>query len=91
MLLASAARGAAEPAEPLTVTRLGDSESKLLVATASGNIGNPHGADNFSKAVSEAVRLQQQEIQAQCRSAKRGSGTVALRWAWEARCDYRRY
>jgi hypothetical protein len=91
-LLVTAAVGTAEPAEPLTVTRLADSESKLLISTASGDIGNPvTGADDFSRAVSDAVRNQQQSIAAQCQSANRATGPIAARWAWEASCRYRRY
>jgi hypothetical protein len=92
VLLASAARGAAEPAEPLTVTRLGNSETDLLISAGSVKVDSRGpAADSFSEAVSKAVRLQQQAIQAQCRSANRGSGPIDVRWAWEARCDYRRY
>jgi hypothetical protein len=92
VLLASAARGVAEPAEPLTVTRLGDSESKLLISTASGTIDGAGGeVDDFSRAITEAVRRQQQSIEARCPSANRVSGSIAARWAWEARCRYKRY
>lgn len=91
-LLVTAAVGTAEPAEPLTVTQLADSESKLLITTASGDIGNPvTGADDFSRAVGDAVRSQQQSIAAQCQSANRAAGPIAARWAWEAHCRYRRY
>ena len=91
-LLLSAAARAAEPSEPLTVTKLGDSESKLQISTASSNIGGADGdIDNFSRAVSEAVRTQRQSIEATCQSANRGIGPIAARWAWEARCRYQRY
>lgn len=91
-LLLSAAARAAEPAEPLKVTRLSDPESDLKISAASDNIGVPDvDSDEFGRAVNEAVRIQQQSIQAQCRSADRGSGTISARWAWEARCRYRRY
>src|SRR4051812_41469634 len=90
--LLSAAAVAAEPAEPLTVTRLGDSESKLLISAASDNIGAPGGdTDEFSRAVSETVRAQQQSTEARCQSVDRPTGSIAVRWAWEARCRYRRY
>ncbi len=91
-IMASAAGGLAEPAEPLTVTRLGDSETELLISAASGNVdGADHDVDDFSRAVSEAVRTQQQSTEAQCQATHRGTGSIAARWAWEARCRYRRY
>src|SRR3954447_3701645 len=91
-LLLSAAAGAADPAEPLTVTKLGDSESKLLISSVSDNVGAPDGdAGEFSRAISETVRAQQQSIEARCQSVDRASGPIATRWAWEARCRYRRY
>jgi hypothetical protein len=90
-LLLTAAAASAEPAEPLTVTQLGDPETKLQVS-ASGTIGGQDGdIDSFSRAVGEALSLQQQSIDARCRSAPRNSGTIAARWAWEARCRYQRY
>ena len=91
-LLVTAAVSSAEPAEPLTVTQLGDPESKLLISSASDNIGVPQGGtDEFGRAISEAVRTQRQSIEATCQSANRGIGPIAARWAWEARCRYRRY
>lgn len=91
MLLAGAARGIAEPAEPLTVTRLQDSESGLLVTIGPENVGKPDAADSFSRAISQAVRLQQQSIEAKCNSARPGTGAITVRWAWEASCRYKRY
>jgi hypothetical protein len=91
-LLVTGAGGTAEPAEPLTVTQLGDPESELQISTASSNIGSPdRDIGNFSRAVSEAVRTQQQSIEVRCQSANKGTGPVATRWAWEARCRYQRY
>jgi hypothetical protein len=92
VLLVSAAASTAEPAEPLTVTKLGDPESKLLISSASDNIGVPQGdTDEFGRAISEAVRTQQQSIEARCQVTNRTTGPIAARWAWEARCRYRRY
>ena len=88
-LLASAAGAIAEPREPLTVTQLGDPESELRVATI-GNVDGPD-LDAFSRAVSDAVRRQQQSVEEQCRSAPTSSGSIAAKWAREASCRYRRY
>jgi hypothetical protein len=90
-LLWSVAGAAAEPSEPLTITRLADSESKLLVSTSSPDARKPDGSADFSRAVGDALRNQQQSIEAQCQSAQRRSGPIAAQWAWEARCRYRRY
>ena len=91
-LLVTAAAVTAEPAEPLTVTQLGDPESKLQISTASSNIGAPDGdIDSFSRAVSEAVRIQQQSIEDRCQSANKGAVSIAARSAWDARCRYQRY
>lgn len=88
----SAAAGTAEPAEPLTVTRLPNAEKLLLISAASGDTSTPRvDPDPFSRAVSEEVRAQQQSIQANCRSAPTMNSSVAVRWAWEAHCRYRRY
>jgi hypothetical protein len=91
-LLVSAAAGTAEPPEPLTVTRLAASESKLLISTGSTDTaGSERAANDFSRAVGEAVRIQRQSIEAECQSADRATGQVSARWAWEARCRYKRY
>ena len=80
---------AAEP-EPLTVTRLPDAEKLLLTSAASDS--TPEGdTSEFSRAVSEAVRVQQQSISANCRSAPAKNSSIAARWDWEARCRYKRY
>jgi len=91
LLLCVAAR-ASEPTEPLKVTRLGDPESELQISAASDNIGVPaNDSDGFSRAVSAAVRAQQQSTQASCQSLPTASSSISVRWAWEARCRYRRY
>jgi hypothetical protein len=64
----------------------------LQISTASSNIGGPDGdIDDFSRAVSEALRQQQQSTEVRCPSANSVSGSIAARWAWEARCRYKRY
>jgi len=91
-LMLSAAASAAEPAEPLNVTRLPDAEKLLLTSAASDKTGEPQAdPDQFSRAVSEAVRVQQQLMRAECRSAPAANISVAVRWAWEAHCRYQRY
>ena len=86
------AAAAAEPAEPLKVTRLGDPESQLQISAASESIGAPDGdRDGFGRAISEELRAQQQSTQANCQAAPMAKSSIAAQWAWEARCRYRRY
>ena len=80
----------AHAGEPLTVTRLPDAE-KLLVTYAASDDRPDYGTGEFSRVISEAVRAQQLSIQAKCRAAPAPSGAIEARWAWEARCRYRRY
>ena len=87
-----AAGSAAEPAEPLKVTRLGDPESELQISAASDSIGAPdRDRDAFGRAVSEELRAEQQSMQADCQAAPTAKSSIADRWAREARCRYRRY
>ena len=83
----------AEPREPLTITTLQDGEAALQPASIQEDAPRKAAIDTeaFSRAVSEGIRLQRQSIEATCRSAPRGSGSIAAQWAWEARCRYRRY
>jgi hypothetical protein len=89
-LTLSAQASAAPRAEPLTVTRLPDAEMELLVATASDKGSGGDTAD-FSRAISQALRAQQESMKAACAAAPRASSSMAVRWAWEARCRYKRY
>jgi hypothetical protein len=89
LMLGTAAR-AGEPAEPLTVTRLPDAE-KLLVTSAASDNTPDSDAGQFSRAVSEAVRAQQQSMQSNCQPVPTANSPIAARWAWEARCRYKRY
>lgn len=84
-LLLNAAAGAAEPAEPLTVTKLGDPEARLQISTASDSIGTPDGdTDEFgprgqrsgSRAAAigrSAVSVDGQADRVHCRSLGMGS------------------
>ena len=93
-LLFVAAGAGAESREPLSITQLPESEFLLQPSGASGAIDGAISADNmdsFSRAINEAVRLQQQSIAAQCQSARRGTGPIGAQWAWEAHCRYQRY
>jgi hypothetical protein len=89
LMLDTAAR-AADPAEPLTITPLPDAEKEVLLSTATDNAPGAN-SDAFSLAVSDSVRAQQQSMQSSCLSVPTASSSIAARWAWEARCRYKRY
>jgi hypothetical protein len=89
-LTLSTAAAVAEPAEPLTVTRLPNAE-KLLVTSAASDNTPADAAGQFSRAISDAMRAQQQSIKVNCESAPTANSPMAARWAWEARCRYKRY
>jgi len=90
-LMLGTAAAAAEPAEPLTVTRLPDAEKLLVTSAVSDNTPDDADTGQFSRAITDAMRAQRQSIQANCESAPAASSPIAARWAWEARCRYKRY
>ena len=93
-LLSVPAGAAADPREPLSITQLPDSEFMLQPSAVSGATDGAIPAsniDSFSRAINDAVRMQQQSIAAQCQSAPRRTGSIAAQWAWEAHCRYQRY
>jgi len=94
VLLFSAADGIAAPREPLTITQLKDSGAMLQPSSVSfdgGASAAEDGIESFSRAINEALRLERQAREATCRSQQWGSGTIAVRSAWEAHCRYLRY
>jgi len=93
-LLSAATGAAADPREPLSITQLPDSEFLLQPSAVSGATGSAisnGNIDSFTRAINEAVRVQQQSIAADCQSAPRRTGSIAAQWAWEAHCRYQRY
>ena len=79
--------------EPLSITTFREGEAALQPVGIRDEAPRQAAFDieAFSRAVSEAIRVQQQSIEAKCRSADRHAGTIAARWAWEASCRYPRY
>jgi phosphatidylserine/phosphatidylglycerophosphate/cardiolipin synthase-like enzyme len=92
-LLWSAVAAAAEPREPLTITKLQDGEAALRPDGLPGgsDVQPAFDPDVFSRAVSESIRQQQRSIHAQCRSKHSGARPMSARWAWAASCLYQRY
>ena len=93
-LLSCTATGVAAPREPLAVTQLRDSGAMLQpssVSLDSGALVPDDGIESFSRAISEALRLERQAIEARCSAAQRATGSLNARAAWEAHCRYLRY
>jgi hypothetical protein len=103
VLLLDAASAAAAPPEPLIVTQLADPdpnyvpphEPKLNTIRASDQLDQGSSLDQsmqeFGRAIGQAAMLQQQAIEARCRSGAPSGSSTADRFAWEASCRYQRH
>ena len=95
-LLGGSVPAAAEPREPLVITRLPDPEPDF--ASPSRERGGrdeetvklDEAMQNFSLAIGQATRLEQQAVAQRCRSGVPGQTKASDRFAWEARCRYQR-
>ena len=102
LLVAGAGAIGASP-EPATVLRLPDHaanfvplpEPSLARDTASDELyGNPsteQALQEFGRAIGQAVQVQQQVIEAACRSPQGPTASASARWAWQANCSYQRH
>jgi hypothetical protein len=93
-----AVSAAAEPPEPLVVTRLADPDPNF-VAPAERKHGRRHAAAendtaldaamaDFGRVLGEALLAQQQLIDQRCKATE---ASAADRMAWEAACRYARH
>lgn len=101
LLAATGAIGASS--EPSFIMRLPDRvtkfvplpEPKLERDTASDQLyGNPapdQALQEFSRAIGQVLKAQQQAIDERCKSAESAGGNASARWAWEANCRYQRH
>lgn len=103
--IAAALPGAVQPAlaapdEGLVVTKMADPDP-YFVPTKAGRPGRAavHSDDNptlseameqFGRAIGQAAMIQQQNMEAKCRSMANGSMSDAERLAWAASCSYSR-
>jgi hypothetical protein len=102
-LLAGTAQPAvAAPGEPLIVTQLPDpdpyyvppaehSSGARKVASGQRDSALDAAMEQFGRAIGQATRLQQQAIDARCRSGVPASAGTSERFAWEASCRYSRH
>lgn len=91
VVLACAGTAAAAP-EPLIVTRLSDPE-RLIAASGSEAKPRPSldaAMLDFGREIDQSLALQQQQIDARCRSTQAASASNGKRWAWAAVCRYQR-
>lgn len=100
VLLLGTVSAVSAPAEPLLVTPPSDFGPNLLAPRESelnqmwasdGQVpGEDQAIEDFSRAISEAVQLQNQLIEANCRSTRAIPSDGPGRLAWEANCRYQR-
>jgi hypothetical protein len=92
VLLLSASVAAAQPPEPLIISKL--PEQELVVtrsALAEQRPSIDDAMDRFGEAIGQAIEVEQQAIKAACKSTQnRKPGTPAA-YDWRARCSYQRY
>jgi hypothetical protein len=91
-VLLAGATAAARP-EPLVIEQLPNPDAMLIAAQvgADPNSTLDDGVQSFSRAVADATLLQQQAMDATCRSTHAPVASAAHRYAWEANCRYRRH
>jgi hypothetical protein len=91
-VLLAGAPTAARP-EPLVIEQLADPDATLVAAQvgADRNSALDYGVQGFSRAIADATLLQQQAMDATCRSTHAPAASAAQRFAWEANCRYRRH
>lgn len=85
--------------EPLIITKASDGGALLLASNAGANMSVTRvetsesssvdqAINNFSSAVAEALRADQQAIQTACKASKPPNPGTAAAWEWGARCSY---
>lgn len=78
--------------EPLIITKL--PEQELLVTRSPVTDQHPSLEDamhGFGRAIGHAIQVEQQAIEAACKSAERPKAGTAAAYDWRARCSYQRY
>lgn len=101
-LLGGAAPAIAASPEPLIVTQLADPDPNYVpprdvmrgtrrsADRADDNPTLDEAMQDFGRAIGQAALLQQQAIEARCRSAQAVPAGGTDRMAWEANCRYQR-
>ena len=101
--LAAAASSAAPQPEPLVVTQLADPDpnyiplpavskpqSKTLQAEDDQDPTLNEAMQKFGRAIGQAGMLEQQQVDARCKSINTSQVPIEQRYVWEANCRYRR-
>ena len=102
--IVGAAPAFADPKEPLIVTQMADPDpyyvppapdGKHRQASASADADESvrieEAMQDFGRAIGQAAMVEQQQIEARCRSGHPESATPEQRFAWAARCRYSRH
>jgi non-ribosomal peptide synthetase component F len=81
---------AADPAEPLIVTK--QPQAELLVTSAAVQHGPSINAamERLSLAMAQSIRAEQQAMQAACKSSPVPKAGSSQAYDWHARCSYDR-
>ena len=102
-LLLLAAHASATPLEPLVVTRLADPDPNFAVRETGSKNGSAQSAEaaadgrvedamqTFGRAIGQAAMIEQQQIEARCRTGAPVNATREQLFAYEARCSYSRH
>lgn len=106
LLLGAAVPDAAPAAsglrEPLIITPLPDPDPNFAPPRASASMKTGLGEatesptldqamQDFGRAIGQAALIEQQAIEARCRSGAPAGASAADRFAWAANCHYQRY
>ena len=90
---------AAGAKEPLIITKASDGGALLLASNAGANTSVTRvetsetssldqAIETFASAVADALRADQEAIQAACKASKPPKPGTAAGWEWGARCSY---
>jgi hypothetical protein len=99
LLLAAAPVGAHEAKEPLIITQIPDAEpgfvrageAKLVITRSAASDETPSIDDamaSFGRAIGQAIGIEQQAIQAACKSGEAPKAGTPAAYEWRARCSY---
>lgn len=102
--LAAVHSNAAPQSEPLVVTQLADPDpnyiplpavskpqSRKLEADDDQNPTLDEAMQDFGRAIGQAGMLEQQQVDARCKSINTSQVPMEQRYVWEANCRYRRH
>lgn len=103
LMLSPATLAAAPAPEPLIITKNADPDSGFVAApeanltvvrTRAGGSDAPtleEAMETFGRAVGQAIRVEQQAMEAACRSTPRPKAGSSEVYAWQSRCNYNRH